>query len=324
MYCPRLNHFVRLNSNGTVSRCGHMVKAPQFVNYYAMDASEWMKDVVVKFNADEWPAECVRCQKSEAVGEKSIREYALDEWRITHNPDAYLQVGGVLDNICNAACQTCNEHHSSMISTLKGIKVKVNNATRLHELPWDRITHLDLNGGEPSASPAYKQVLENPPPNLKKLRLNTNCAKVLWDLGKLVDHSVDVTVTVSLDGIGRVHEYMRWPIVWQKFLDNLMTYKHMPVKLNAWTTVSALNIGDFNNIVVFAQEHNIDHAWAFLENPRVLSVAHANSMTSWAKLTLPEEMAKFVAIEENNQEELEAYINKQDKIRSIDIKDFYN
>lgn len=322
MYCPRVNHFVRFNANGTVSRCGHMVNAPQFINYHTMENSEWMRDMVVKFNSNEWPAECVRCQKSEAVGEKSIREYAIDEWKKPHSRSDYLQVGGVLDNICNAACQTCSENHSSVIAGLKGIKIKVDNSNRLDELPWDRITHLDLNGGEPSASPAYKKLLENPPPNLMSLRLNTNCTRVLWDLGKLADNDVEVTVTVSLDGVGRVHEYMRWPITWQRFLINLKIYQSMPVKLNTWTTVSALNIGDFNNIVEFTKTEGIDHAWAFLERPNVLSVAHSNPLTTWAKLTLPEEMAKFVAIEENNQAELDAYIAEQDGIRSLRFKDF--
>ncbi len=27
MFCPRLEHFVRLNQNGTIGKCGHMVKA---------------------------------------------------------------------------------------------------------------------------------------------------------------------------------------------------------------------------------------------------------------------------------------------------------
>lgn len=299
-----------------------MVNPPQFVNYYTMESSEWFKEINIKFDADVWPAECVRCAKTESVGEKSIRQYSLDEWRNPQNRSDYLQVGGVLDNICNAACQTCNEHHSTLISTLKGVDIKVNNSTRLHELPWERITHLDLNGGEPSVSPAYKKLLESPPPNLKHLRLNTNGNRVLWDLGKLADNNVEVTVTMSLDGIDRVHEYLRWPITWVRFLTSLKAYQNMPIKLNTWTTVSVLNIGDFNNILEFVEEHNIDHAWAFLETPSVLSVAHANSMTNWAKATLPESMAKFVAVEENNQGQLDTYIREQDAVRKISIKDY--
>jgi L-arabinose isomerase len=46
----------------------------------------------------------------------------------------------------------------------------------------------------------------------------------------------------------------------------------MPVQLNLWTTVSVLNIDDLPNIQAFAQEHDIDHSWAYLKHPYELSV----------------------------------------------------
>jgi hypothetical protein len=51
-----------------------------------------------------------------------------------------------------------------------------------------------------------------------------------------------------------------------------MTYKKMPVKLNLWTTVSVLNVDDLPNIQSFAQEHGIDHSYAYLKQPHELSV----------------------------------------------------
>jgi hypothetical protein len=33
MYCPRLDHFVRLNVDGTVGRCGHMINAKRFKSF---------------------------------------------------------------------------------------------------------------------------------------------------------------------------------------------------------------------------------------------------------------------------------------------------
>jgi hypothetical protein len=79
-------------------------------------------------------------------------------------------------------------------------------------------------------------------------------------------------VTVSCDGIGSVFEYVRWPIKWENFYNNLMQYKTMPVTLNLWTTVSVLNVDDLSNIQNFAQEHNIDHSYAYLKTPYELSV----------------------------------------------------
>ena len=57
MYCPRLDHFVRFNANGTVSRCGHMVSAPEFDSLSEMESSDWLKDTKQKMLRNEWPAE---------------------------------------------------------------------------------------------------------------------------------------------------------------------------------------------------------------------------------------------------------------------------
>jgi sulfatase maturation enzyme AslB (radical SAM superfamily) len=269
MYCPRLDHFVRFNSNGTVSRCGHMVNAPQFDTLEEMENSIWLTKTREKMSAGQWPSECARCQETEP---NSIRQYAIKLHNQTDQLN-YLQVGGVLDNVCNAACLSCNETLSTRIGSLVGRGFPVyNNLEQFWQLPQDRIVHLDINGGEPSYSKNYQQLLANLPPNLKTLRLNTNCSTVLNELVDIASRDIKVTVTVSCDGIGPVHELTRWPITWQTFYDNLMIYKSMPVNLNLWTTVSVLNVDDLSNIQAFAREHNIDHSWAYLKHPAELAV----------------------------------------------------
>ena len=275
MYCPRLDHFVRFNTNGSVSRCGHMVNAPEFDTLEDMESSVWLVKIREKMQSDKWPAECVRCQETEP---NSIRQYAINLNNNTNRPD-YLQVGGVLDNVCNAACLSCNETLSTRIGSLNGSGFPVyNNLDKFWTLPQERIVHLDINGGEPSYSKHYKKILANLPPNLKTLRLNTNCSTVLNELIDIASRGIEVTVTVSCDGIGSVHELVRWPISWQTFYNNLMIYKTMPVRLNLWTTVSVLNIDDLPNILAFAQEHGIDHSWAYLKQPAELSVDNTNAI----------------------------------------------
>jgi MoaA/NifB/PqqE/SkfB family radical SAM enzyme len=234
-----------------------------------MESSTWLAKTREKMSNNQWPAECVRCKETEPT---SIRQYAIKLDEQTDQQD-YLQVGGVLDNVCNAACLTCNETLSTRIGSLNGRGFPVyNNLDRFGALPLDRIVHLDINGGEPSYSKNYKQLLSNLPLNLKTLRLNTNCATVLTELSDIALKGIEVTVTVSCDGIGPVHEMVRWPILWETFYNNLMRYKTMPVKLNLWTTVSVLNQDDLPNIQAFAKQHNIDHSWAYLKQPYELSV----------------------------------------------------
>ena len=274
MYCPRLDHFVRFNPNGTVSRCGHMIEAPQFNTLVEMESSSWLQQIKHQMAQDQWPSECARCQETEPT---SIRMYSIELDKQTSQRD-YLQVGGVLDNLCNAACMTCNENLSTRIGSLKGRTFPlVNNLQSFLSLPLERIVHLDINGGEPTYSKNYKAILKNLPPNLRTLRVNTNCSTVLTELSDIAEQGIDVTVTVSCDGIGAVHELLRWPITWQTFLKNLMIYRSMPVKLNLWTTVSVLNVEDLPNIQSFAQQHGMDHSYAFLKKPWALSVDNTDS-----------------------------------------------
>jgi MoaA/NifB/PqqE/SkfB family radical SAM enzyme len=246
-----------------------MINAPEFQNLNEMESSEWLDEIKSKMDQDIWPNECVRCQETEP---NSIRQYALQLHKKTDRQD-YLQVAGVLDNLCNAACLTCNENLSTRIGSLKSRTFPiVNNLDRFRGLPRDRILHLDINGGEPTYSKNYKSILKDLPPNLRTLRLNTNCSTVLTELDDVAEKGIEVTVTVSCDGIGEVHDLLRWPIPWQKFYDNLMIYKKMPIKLNLWTTVSVLNQHDLSNIQAFAREHGIDHSFAYLKSPWQLSI----------------------------------------------------
>ena len=324
MYCPRLDHFVRFNDNGSISRCGHMTNAPQFETLQQMNSSEWLTNIQISMSQDAWPAECVRCKDVENVGDKSVRQHSLDR----HAPllDArsdYLVLGGVLDNVCNSACQTCNETLSTKIGSLYSKEyVKINNSELIDTLPVERIVQMDINGGEPSASPNYLRLLENLPPNVRYLRINTNGSRLITMLPDLIKRGVNVTVTVSLDGIERAHDYVRWPIKWTDVEKNIQAYQNMGLyELNTWTTVSALNIGDLKNIFSYVQQHNLKNSWALLENPSVLSVKHNNHLTRTSNV--PDELKSIVATGHDNTVELQLHIANQDRLRGITRWNYY-
>jgi sulfatase maturation enzyme AslB (radical SAM superfamily) len=302
-----------------------MINPPQYKLLADMEASSWLTNIKEIMKFEQWPVECHRCKQTENINQTSIRLNAITFDKKQTQTD-YLIVGGVLDNICNSACQTCNENLSTKIGSLlsKNYAI-VDNTNKFWSLPQDRIVHLDLNGGEPSASKNYKQILSNLPSNVKSVRINTNCSTVISELENILAKGIEVVVTVSLDGIGAVHDYVRWPIQWDKFYKNLMTYKNMPINLNLWTTVSSLNINDLPNIVDFASSHNIDHSWALLNSPDALDIKYDNCLTQQAqKIDHPiiTALQPFIALEKNNQRELNAYITKQDQLRNINIMDY--
>jgi sulfatase maturation enzyme AslB (radical SAM superfamily) len=291
-----------------------MINPPQFLTVEEMENSDWLQNVKSTMNLGNWPEECCRCQDTELVNKTSIRLNSIQFDKLQKNRD-YLVIGGVLDNVCNSGCLTCDESHSTKIGSLKSkVYPIINNSSKFWQLPLDRIVHLDINGGEPSASKNYRHVLANLPSSVRSIRINTNCSIVIDEVETLVKKGIQVTVTVSLDGINEVHDYVRWPIKWDKFFKNLMHYKNIKnINLNTWTTVSALNIDNFVAIKQFAADHQLDHSYAFLHYPDPINVKYKNNKTLPYANIFPD----IIAVDRNNQEELNEFILQQNTLRGL-------
>ena len=276
---------------------------------------------------NKWPEECTRCQQSERVKGESIRTNSIIRHKMLHPiRNDYLIIGGVLDNVCNSACQTCNAGLSTKIGSLKSKNYpRVDNYDLFKQLPLDRVIELDVNGGEPTASKNYKKVLQDLPINTKIVRMNTNGSRMINEIEEVLKKNIMVIITMSLDGISKVHDYVRWPIRWVDYTKTVDTYKKLQEKykllqLDFWTTVSCLNIKNLPEIMNYAKNKNIPHDWSFLSQPSVLNVRYTNRLTSRAKHLFPE----HIAIDEDNDKLLEEFIRQQDKLRCINIKDYFN
>ena len=282
MYCPRLNHFVRLNKDGSVGKCGHMNTSMGFESVEQLEKSEWLQKIKNKMSNDEWPDECVRCKQTEEINQESVRIKSIERHKLLQPfKDDYLVVGGVLDNVCNSACQTCYSGLSTKIGSLESRDYpRVDNFVRFWELPQNRILEIDVNGGEPTASRNYKKILSRLPINTRIVRMNTNGSRMIPEIEAILKKRIMVIVTLSLDGVDNVHDYVRWPIKWKDYIKSVKAYKDLQkqyplFRLNTWTTVSSLNVGNFSNILDFVTEHNLDHSWALLN----LSLIHISEPT---------------------------------------------
>ena len=329
MFCPRLRHFVRLNQDGTIGKCGHMTGAHRFENFQDLDKSEWLADVEKQMENDQWPNECSRCQTQESIKGESIRTNSMKRHNVLYpKKKDYLIVGGVLDNICNSACQSCNADLSTKIGSLetKDYK-KINNLDNFYTLPQERILELDVNGGEPTASPNYKKLITQLPDSVRIVRMNTNGSRIIEELEGLLEKNIMVIVTLSLDGVGTVHDYVRWPIKWDKYTETVDRYlelrkKYNLLKLDFWTTVSALNINNFSDILDYARSKDVPHDYATLHIPRELDIRHKNFLTE--NVTLEHPLMEKVGVGIDNDKKLREFIAKNDRLRGIDITDYFN
>lgn len=341
MQCPRLDHFVKIRSpnpaskNEVVRVCCHMVNPPDFINYDTMHQSAWLQKTKDTFNEGIFPVECIRCQQVEELGLTSIRQHAIEFHNTQTAPD-YLVADVILDNICNSACQFCGPILSTKIGSLYSANYDiVDNTPHLAELPLNRIVQLDLAGGEPSNSKNIKNLLKNLPVNVNSIRLNTNCSSFMNELIPLVKQGIRLSITVSTDGINDVHEYVRWPIKWSTFLTTLLEYQAFAaaypslVDVNLWTTVNALNIGDLDNIIRFANDNSLPHSFNMLVFPPPLDIEFSNKLTLLAKAKFANsdnevlnKLSKKIASKCDNQPQFDSFVEEQDALRKISIEDY--
>lgn len=344
MHCPRLDHFAKVlphdqkENQTAVMNCCVMTDAPLFDSYDEMMRSKWLSTTKQLFSNNQWPAECVRCKEQEDIGLKSDRLQWIDYHQyllVDHGAD-YLMVSMMLDNVCNTACQFCSPHISSKIASLQTVPLKIRQVGSYEEkLPLNRITQIDLEGGEPSNSKNVKQLFTNLPQRVNTIKMYTNARSFLDELVPVAERGIEIQISISLDGRGPVQEYIRWPTQWSEFCQTIEKYKELQIRfpdtvsLSFKTTICALNLFDLPNIINFAEKQNIIHSVSQLAHPQALHISSANSYTISARKQLeksPSELCQKLALgtatQKENQQEIDKFINQQDTLRKISIKDY--
>jgi len=367
MHCPRLDHFAKIlphdqkENQTVVMNCCVMTNAPRFNSYDEMMSSRWLSTTKKLFSNDQWPTECVRCKDQEEIGLKSDRLEWIDFHKdlLIDNGSDYLTVSMMLDNICNTACQFCSPYVSSKLASLQPVPLTIRQGvfspyvgSKLaslqpvplkirqvgsyeEKLPVHRITQIDLEGGEPSNSKNVKQLLTNLPQRVNTIKMYTNARSFLDELVPVAERGINIQISISLDGVGAVQEYIRWPTQWSEFCQTIEQYKELQIRfpetvnLSFKTTTCALNLADIPNIINFAEKQNIVHSMSQLAHPQVLHISSANSYTISARKQLEkssnglcQKLAHGVATQKENQQEIDKFIDQQDTLRKISIKDY--
>lgn len=148
-----------------------------------------------------------------------VKQY-LENWQ----PDSELQTFYYdirFDNTCNLACISCGPMSSSLWSRELGIKV----APVELDWDWDRLLSakkIYLAGGEPFLIPKFKELLTRV--SVRDIQpevvINTNLTVVNDDIKTTLSKIKKLSLIISVDAWGKINEYHRWPMTWDKFLQN--------------------------------------------------------------------------------------------------------
>lgn len=257
-----------------------------------------------------WPSACFSCKRAESRGVLSTRKIYLERHEAGFKPNELNLVQDIsqiteldlrLGNICNLKCRMCGPYSSSswlsdyeeLLSEGLISEIHPRELNRL-KTNWQdenavveslaklipNLKHLYITGGEPTLSKGGKLFLEkcieqNCSQNIH-LRYNTNGSFWNEDLVKLWPHFASVFVKISIDGIGPINEYIRYPSKWGAILDVLTSYQKLKSEINLGMSIQvslqAYNAFRIKEIISFFSQLNLNVVFTHVERPNFLSM----------------------------------------------------
>ena len=249
----------------------------------------------------KWNPICNLCKIREDVGQASTRQifnHTLDEvekktgrsWRnhkaeITDFENIFL-LDVTTGNKCNSACLMCNSSASSLWA--KEQQDITGYAWTSPNLNWfkeeniapivDKLTNLkaiQFAGGEPTINDAVtfllKKVIEQGRSKDITLGFVTNLTGISDEMLELWDKFSSKHITISIDGVDKVNEYIRYPFSWKKVTSQLETLKKIAKKngdyhIGLSHTVTSLNLLTFGDMVKWWESQVTDEGCGILKS----------------------------------------------------------
>lgn len=287
---------------------------------------------------DKRPIACQKCWHLEDQGLPSDRQLQNSAFDMYSNNDIRnieeeCRTGKVnsqivklyTSNLCNSTCVTCGAGASTAWATLTKKKTfKIINQSILDSIVYEDLVMLTFVGGEPLYEKKNFDILE------KLINVNnTSCFITMTTNGSvtLSTHQIDIlkqfnnlNFCISIDGIGPVFEYVRYPLKWNILLENLAIYRLLNIQLSVSYTISNLNIFYHSNTINWFSEQGLNYNHNLVEFPSHFSI---NSLPKLVKEQLSNDMFRtHVLLDELQFSNFLLAIKKQDQLKNISINDF--
>ena len=213
---------------------------------------------------------CDICWQHEAVGIKSLRNYAIGQ--LGYKTDKVLkQFILTTGNVCNLSCRTCNPFSSSgwikeaTAFNKKTYPVKsIDYDYIINNHNFSQLVAIEVIGGEPLKDTGHLQVLRKiiNDGNSKNCNLiiTTNATNIPSDeMINIWSQFKNVNLNISVDAIEKQFEYIRTDGEWNKVLEFIAYVKTQKLNLKIRTNVvfSALNIFYLDALYNWIIENNI-------------------------------------------------------------------
>lgn len=265
--------------------------------------SETLTKIRTQFLNSEKPDMCLRCFREESIGIKSARQSCNEKWMFDYEASATpaLNINYVdirLGNLCNLKCRMCNPYSSNQwVNEWELIEKTLPEMEKifLSTMKWpddekvaenlllfaSTIKEIYLTGGEPTlAISQYKlfdKLIELGLSKNISLKYNTNCTNLPKKLVDYWNHFKKVKVNASIDAVGDLNRYIRYPTGWSLVEKNLLKFieldKSNNFELQIHNTVQIYNILYIDKFLDYLSDKNIKNIYFnILNHPEYLNI----------------------------------------------------
>lgn len=252
--CPYLwNHqFFSIRNTGAPCCRSYKQDDPRWNDIKLEDGinSYLHKEAREQMRQGQWPDICGVCRRLEEDGSKSGRQIALEQYPdidYSSEPDKIVFADLKFNNTCNLKCRMCDDAASSSIydefkdipaeEHPKFFRLNIPIADYQDEFKLEYIKDLIKNGlelfkitgGEPFAQIYFIRLIdwciEHGYNKDLEIHITTNGTKFNKSLLEKLRSFKRIYTIISMDGVGPVYEYIRYPSTWDKFTYSLYKFK---------------------------------------------------------------------------------------------------
>jgi len=229
------------------------------------------------------PSACEKCWNLENSGIKSDRllknetmsfyrdvdaQQLFDQCVAEQNTTALYKID--TSNTCNATCVTCNSQASSAWARLerKNNQIparswRIRNDIANNWIDYSTATSITFRGGEPLLSATNFHILEqliahNNTRCFISFVTNGSVTPSDYQLG-LISQFTNKNFCFSIDGVGPVFEYMRYPLKWSAIEKNLEFCKTNNISRSVSYTLSNINVWYHAQTVKWFSDNNLPY-----------------------------------------------------------------
>lgn len=290
---------------------------------------------------DRWAPGCENCQSLEAAGSRSFRQGTLEMFGRRDHYRGPVRLDLMFDTSCNLACRTCGPNYSTYwqrhlkdhgrwSQPIRPLQRSNEIITLLEPINLDDLELIVYCGGETLLGSAYWELAEyfaSRVPHARDrliLSFQTNGTQAINPrYHSIIEKFHLVKLNISLDGVGKKFEFLRWPALWDQTVANIMTWRDdLPsnVMFLVEETVSMLNVSYQQELADWVANH-------FASNREGDPVDHTRHLAggTFALLAMTQEHADHLVKQEqgglipgNFQEQPRLVQAAVDELRRVD------